>query len=424
MATEFTKISRSINEIRKFLDYYLDEYKGAYVDIRIKKGWRIEHFEEEIYEIIDGLWNYLYIDIYQKLDNENPATDQQVFKSLIGAHKYLKSVEPVFGQIIEKSEDKDFSLAESIVYDLVSQAIYKLEEVISLAEDDLSDNSDKEVIGNKEFTIGIVTATIREKQSILKLLEDCEKDNSDSTDPNIYEVGYFQKGAKRIKVVHTKTLDQGMQAASNTATKVILKYQPNMMFMIGHQAGNLKLKNSQKLGHIIVGSESVDYQEVEIIQRDSDSFNVEEVDKKLRIHIEPELCQKLEEFGLKQEILNKIKGQSQHESKFTDELKCHVGKIISGSALMRAPKRFQKVIESNKGAVGLDMETHGFYYACKNTKTKELSPIFASIKSISDFGENKPKYTEETKLPMVRQEFACSTSSLFLYEFLFEYYCE
>jgi hypothetical protein len=42
MATKHTRIKRTIDEFKNFLEYYSDEYREAYLDISPSHGWRID----------------------------------------------------------------------------------------------------------------------------------------------------------------------------------------------------------------------------------------------------------------------------------------------------------------------------------------------------------------------------------------------
>ena len=44
--------------------------------------------------------------------------------------------------------------------------------------------------------------------------------------------------------------------------------------------------------------------------------------------------------------------------------------------------------------------------------------MFASVKSISDYGEQGANYDDLIKSPLTRQDYACYTSANFIYEFI------
>ena len=80
--------------------------------------------------------------------------------------------------------------------------------------------------------------------------------------------------------------------------------------------------------------------------------------------------------------------------------------MVTGSSLVRSESKIAEINETYHNIKGLDMETHGFYYAARNT-FDDYQPYFVSIKSVSDFGDNtKHKLTTDE-----RRKYALFTSS-------------
>lgn len=416
MASKHTKIQRTITEFKYFLDYYEDEYKDAFINIRPDKGLELRNVSDKVFDLINKLYNNLYDNIYPKLLVGNPATDEELLIIFNGTLMSLENFIVQFQQV----PDKDvLSLWESIVYQLADKAIYKLREVIQLANDDLKSFT----IAKKDTIIGIVTATLDEHKAVKQMISDGVIVPKDGSDSNIYYEGFFEKSGKKIRVVLTSTHHQGMAASSNTTTKLLLKFVPSMLFMIGHQAGNKNRKDLLKLGDIVVGDESVDYHQSEVIQKNGNTPSIVEKDKKISVHINSGLKAELMEFGHDFSLLSSIKEGYKDRSIFKHELKVHVGKIVSGGILLRSNDRFEEIIKENSGLFGLDMETYGFYYACQNSFIDNI-PKFASIKSISDYGEHNTVYDKEVASKSVRQEYACYTSARFVFEFVMKNYCD
>lgn len=417
MASKYTKINRSISEFKNFLDYYYQEYEALYKNMNPREGWKIPYLENELYGIVENLHGNLYEGIYPKLTSDSPATDSEIISAFQGIYDYLELAEKlVFDKVFEGYGDSPIGLAETLIFDLFSKAKEKLSEVLKLAKADLATEQVQE--DNTSDVVGIIVATQTELEAVRQLLDSNGIDEGfDKYDSNIYYSGSFIYNDKSVRVIVTKTHHQGLAAASNSSTKLLVKYRPKYVFMIGHQAGNFNLERTHKLGHILISEECVDYQQVEVIQRKGDEEIIEEKDRKISIAIDSWLKSKIESFCRNQTILNSIKDTYSDSSIFPDELKAYIGKTVSGNALMRSATRFNDIVQKNPGLIGLDMETFGFYYACKNTFT-EYHPKFASIKSISDYGEHLFKYSEECKAPIVRQNYACYTSANFLYHLI------
>ncbi|MFT3796531.1 hypothetical protein [Flavobacterium sp.] len=418
MASSNTKIRRSITEFKNFLDYYQTDYDSLYRSIKPGEGWKIPYFENELYVLVENMHGQLYEGIYPKLTESHPATDTEIISSFRGSFDYLELAEKLLiNPLFEAHKDSIIGLAETLIYDLFLKAKEKLSEVIELATKDLDAEKPEPLTFGDKF--GIIVATQTEFDAVINLLKEKKDEGYDPQDSNVYYSGYFEKDDKRIPIVVTKTHHQGLPAASTTTTKLILKYRPKFIFMIGHQAGNPALQRTHKLGHILICDECVDYQQTEIIQRKGDEEVIEEKDRKISILIDSWLKTRLNLFSQIQVTLNDIKSKHANNAAFPDELKAYSGKTVSGSALLRSATRFEEIAQKNPGLIGLDMETYGFYYACTNTLT-ENQPKFASIKSISDYAEHVPNYSPECKAPIVRQEYACHTSANFLHEFLLD----
>ena len=82
MASKHTRIKRSIEELKNFLEYYADEYRDAYKNIRPGQGWGIENFADEIYDLLNNIYGNLYDGLYQKLIEESPATDEEILNQI------------------------------------------------------------------------------------------------------------------------------------------------------------------------------------------------------------------------------------------------------------------------------------------------------------------------------------------------------
>ena len=201
MASKHTRIKRSIEELKNFLEYYADEYRDAYKNIRPGQGWGIENFADEIYDLLNNIYGNLYDGLYQKLIEESPATDEEILNQIKSILVYFEESKTLFEKIEKKSDEKVLSLVESLVLDLVSKATYKLKEVIMLAEDDMKNfrttTSDlKFEKKEQDLLIGIITATLNEHNSVMSLLKNQVISPFDEKDSNTYYEGFFEKENK------------------------------------------------------------------------------------------------------------------------------------------------------------------------------------------------------------------------------------
>jgi nucleoside phosphorylase len=213
-------------------------------------------------------------------------------------------------------------------------------------------------------------------------------------------------------------MHQGTASAATLTTKLVLSYSPNFVAMLGHAAGNRNLASGLKVGDIMLAETSVDYDQVSILTRkmaDGEQETIEK-DRKHVITADGTLVDAIIQFATQTDILNKIKDGYPSEDLFTHSLNLKPGKLISGNALIRSEEWFQKMINENTGTIGLDMETHGFYYAAQNTVFKN-KPLFISLKSVSDYGSERHDYNKAIKSHIIRINYATYTSANFLFHF-------
>ncbi|HRI34706.1 MAG TPA: hypothetical protein PLD02_13220 [Saprospiraceae bacterium] len=115
------------------------------------------------------------------------------------------------------------------------------------------------------------------------------------------------------------------------------------------------------------------------------------------------------------DIIKNIKNEYSNKSEMPIDLTCHIGLMVTGSSLIRSSIHMAEINQSYHGVKGLDMETHGFYYAASHSKNS--APYFVSIKSVSDFGDD----TNHKLNASLRKEYALHTSSSALFHFIREY---
>jgi nucleoside phosphorylase len=420
MASKYTKIARAIEEFKSFLDYNKEEYSYAYKHIKKSSGFAINYYEDELYNLAQVLPNNLYEEIYPKLIDSNPCSDEEIILSFKGTLKFCEEKRLVFDNILtkknEQNEDVYFNIHENILHHLTCKTILKLKEVIKLAEEDIITHNNT-LISDNSYLIGIITATFAEFNYV--------KDRLKLTDENLlpfseedlhpYYEGSINEGEKKLGVILTRLHHQGLAAASTVTTKLILRFKPHLVVMLGHAAGNKNLLNDLNLGDILICETSVNYDQLIITQKDykEKDSEITEKEKKFSIESNKTLVHMIENFASK-DVLNSIKEISPIRHLFAHELGYKKGKLISGDALVRSEDWFKKVVSDNHGTIGLDMETYGVYYSAQHTTSNKLD--FISIKSVSDFGSHKNNFPEKLNRSD-RVAYALHTSGEFFFKF-------
>jgi nucleoside phosphorylase len=430
VASKHTRIPRAINEFKTFLSYYHEEYRDALKHIRPSEGWNIEYYRNEIFQLPLEMHGNLYEGIYPRLLPENPVADEEIINSFKGCLAHFIDLNSVFDKILDSRKKNKEEVAlwsvEGILNELLSKAIFKLKEVIRLAEEDLlryeHGEDDKGNDNELSYTIGIVTATIDEFKAIRKLITHESMLPTKREDSQIYYEGYFERGSKKIKVILTQCHHQGTAAASNVTTKFVLRFKPNILAMIGHAAGNKNLIGSLNIGDILICSQAVDYDQVSIIEKKGSDGKpqIRRKDRKMPIESDATIIRLLTDYCEKEGNLARIKDEYDNKELFESPLSYKTGLLISGDALVRSENWFQKTVSDNAGAIGLDMETYGVYYSGEYTLFKD-KPIYISIKSVSDFGSHRSDFDEAIKDHTIRVKYATYTSAKLFYEFALTY---
>lgn len=215
----------------------------------------------------------------------------------------------------------------------------------------------------------------------------------------------------RIKTVIAATADQmGMTASSHLATKMILYFKPQYLFMAGIAAGIEG--RGLGFGDILVAEQSWDYGSGKMVERERKS-ETEPAD----IYFEPDtrdiqlsadLKAKINTFKLtKATILDQIQNAWQGDTPQT-KLQLHLGPIGSGSYVISSDSTLKDIKVHHRKLLGVEMETFGVYYAASHSPEPVTKAI--SIKSVSDYGDGKKndKY----------QKYAAYTSAQFIYHFI------
>lgn len=425
MASKHTKIPRAISEFKLFLDYNYDSYIDAFKNIKPSEGWNIPFYSNDIFVIVGNLEGNLYEGIYPKLLDDNPSSDEEILISFKGCLNLFQNETWVFEAIIKKKKEKDnepfLGIAEGIVHELLYKAIFKLKEVIQLAEEDLLRLKTRKKLTRRildKNTICIITATIAEYNALKLKIPNATSLPTDKNDSQIYQRGSITgKDNCKLNVVFTQLHYKGIASASNTATKMILTFKPKLIIMLGHAAGNKNLQNDLFIGDLLICKEAIDYDSAIIIEKKTSTEPIVQFNAKPNpFKADSTLIQSLRNYALLSDEMNSIKNASRNNQLFDKDFKFKEGIIISGDALVRSSTWFDRVIKDNHGAIGLDMESFGLYYAAENT-LKENKPLFVSLKSVSDFGGNNNDFPKNITDHNVRVEYAIDTSVNFFLKY-------
>lgn len=426
MASELSRIPRTKEELKHFLENNKEEYYQAYKNIKPGEGWRIEFFEREIYSLMDTLYLELYDMLYPKLSEEYSVPDQEIIDNILALESWTKQENALFERITKANGHGVLINIEATVQELLIKAYYKFSEAAILAKEERMQNKHyikpKPLVADKtDYLIGIITATPEEFNSVKVLLSKRMIVSLRPEDSHHYTKGYFERGEKSLAIVLTQTQDQGSSAAAVATTQMINSHNPDFLVMLGHAAGNKNLMRTTHLGDILIAKEAYDYGQLTISEKNIDGkVQYIEKNKKRPVEADRTLVNLLTQFSIDEAMLEGIKDKYSKHDLFPDKLAGHVGSIASGNAMVRSESWFNKIVAENAGTVGMDMECYGFYFAAQNSRFKN-KPLFIAIKSVSDFGSHNTTYPPELTAPLYRINYATHTSANFFLEFALTY---
>lgn len=224
--------------------------------------------------------------------------------------------------------------------------------------------------------VAMITAVDDEYRALEKLPVNWE-DIYIEGDPCIYSCCEFidDYGNKK-RMLRAKLLDMGMPSASSVTTKVLTVFSPELVVMVGICGGN---SSEVKLGDLIVAERTWDYGSGKYVTVDNELKFQPQPDQ---LYIEPDLKSKIERNKtIITELYNEW-NQKENDTKHSD---LHIGALPSGAAVVSNEEYLKSVLDPQyRKYLGIDMETYGVYYSCKNHNSNVK---YISIKSVSDLAD-------------------------------------
>ena len=228
----------------------------------------------------------------------------------------------------------------------------------------------------------IITAVPNEWNQLLRSGFDW-KEYSEPNDPTQYFYTDFEKEGEILHLLIAKQSQMGMAAASMLTTKIINKFSPRLICMVGIAAGR---KGEVKIVDIIVADESWDYGSGKI-KPDAETKEIAFSSEMHQLSISAASKEILSKDYT--ELLYQIRKDwnSRNGIEVTQDIKVHIGPLASGAAVVQDEGLVTNyILPQNRKLLGIDMETYGVYYATKNASSKNIEAI--SIKAVSDYADS------------------------------------
>lgn len=332
----------------------------------------------------------LFDDIYKKLGNK----EEEDFPY------------PIILTVIDSDRRKVIDLLEHILS--LPEVIIYLEEnqIIEVQTDKVKYT----IAPTRTFDVAIITAIYKEYEQVTRLLQNGSippfKDPSRTT----YFQGELQiTPNKNIKILVACANQMGMTSAASLASKLIYRFTPRVVAMVGIAAGI-----SGNIGDIMMpdilwdyGSGRSELEEKKVLgfyKIEKEVFTPYRFPITIKQDLIAELIRITRETDINQTVLDLGNGII-FDNK-SQNLKSHIGPFVSGSAVIANDKILTQIKKQDGKLIGFDMEAFAVAYACSVSDISP-QPISIILKSISDFGNKKKSHIDKSK----HQEYAAFTSA-------------
>jgi nucleoside phosphorylase len=211
--------------------------------------------------------------------------------------------------------------------------------------------------------------------------EEWKKLPSDPDDPQRYHQGlYTTLQGNHLRIIAAATNQMGPHAAAALTAKIILRFRPRLVAMVGIAAG--ATIDADGFGDILAPDTTFDYTSGKVSTTNGE---VTFTPDPKPLHINSRLLTSLRDWKADGrdliEIWRKWPGPRPPRPP-----KLLIGPLGSGSSVVAHRKVVDDVGTHWRKLIGLEMEAYAAHYACRDTITPETP--YLALKSICDFGDN------------------------------------
>jgi nucleoside phosphorylase len=199
-------------------------------------------------------------------------------------------------------------------------------------------------------------------------------------DPTRYHRSYYTSTrGEKISVIAAAPNQMGMPATAVLTTKMIRKFNPRLVAMVGIAAG---VRNDARgFGDILTPDCTFDYGAGKINSHDEKLHFSPDPNP---ISIDVRLRSRLKDWETKSTALASIRA-SWDANQPSTALRMHVGPLGSGAAVVGAEGPAADIQSHWRKLIGIEMEAYGAHLACQESKSP--APLFFCAKSICDFAD-------------------------------------
>jgi nucleoside phosphorylase/CheY-like chemotaxis protein len=252
--------------------------------------------------------------------------------------------------------------------------------------------------------LGVITAlNTPEFEAVLRLTT--WKRSVNGSDSTIYMEGAFSEGTKQLSVVAACAPEMGTPAAAVLATKMIIRFAPQHLVLVGITAG---IADRTNIGDFLVADPCWDWGGGKY--KIAEGRTVFEPDPS-PCRLSPHVKAMFQDVQLDNLLLNEVRsGWNGQKPQATPRL--HIGPCASGASVIADQGKVAMIKQGNRKLVGIDMESYGVMHAAFHAATP--SPYAFSLKVVSD-------YADEAKNDQF-QEYAAYASATLLHRIALKYF--
>lgn len=228
--------------------------------------------------------------------------------------------------------------------------------------------------------IAIVTALLKPELDAVLDLKYQWTDKRFPDDPSAYHFGSIVREGATISVVAASALRKGMPSSAALAAKMVERFKPKYLVMLGICAG---VRGKTNLGDVIVADPSWDCGSGKFAEG-ADGSQVF-LAAPYPHPLDPQISQIASELAGRPETSRTIKGSWMGAEPPT-ALNVRVGPMASGAAVLASSQAILPITAQNRELLGVEMEAYAVMAAADYARRP--SPIPIVIKSVCDFADS------------------------------------
>lgn len=252
------------------------------------------------------------------------------------------------------------------------------------------------------FDIALITALEHTELEAILALPYNWKRTRFRNDISTYYVGVVElEGGSKKSVIACSAPRMGMAATAVLATKVCLKFKPQVLAMTGVAAG---VPGEAELGDILVADPSWDWGSGKLTIREGKPVLLSDP---AQVPLDPTVAAKIRTLAVSREYLNEIYAGFKG-NRPPHDLSLKIGPVASGAVVLEDPATVDLIRSQNRKTIGIEMEAYGIMSAAFYMGPER--PISIVLKSVCDFADPS-KHSEW-------QAYAAYTSAQYLHKLL------